>query len=285
MANGNFAKFEKEEGELSPNVYFDEADLAAYGDHNRSNAKAKHSMAIDADVNDEDSKNVPEGGNDVSGGESNVDECSREDHKDGDRDDLDDHILLSAKPLEKRVASPLHDGGKKITTFSMEMNHFTCFFGSTKSKPGSRVKKISGPPYHDFSLMDILSRKLTRLHFGSVAHMVERSYCMREARVPTSSSEGSSSPVRSTTPDYLFDESIHDHWEVNQSLRILTSQMLVRSSLEITIEDIQVRHQKYSEQDPRTQGKTIILDSYRTSRDRHGTNRMSDPIGGLDTRV
>ncbi|GJR89359.1 paired amphipathic helix protein Sin3-like protein 2 isoform X3 [Tanacetum coccineum] len=62
----------------------------------------------------------------------------REDHKDGDRDDLDgkagsegeaegiedanfisidgtysDHILLSAKPMAKRVASPLHDDGKK----------------------------------------------------------------------------------------------------------------------------------------------------------------------------
>nr|GEU84041.1 paired amphipathic helix protein Sin3-like 2 isoform X3 [Tanacetum cinerariifolium] len=78
------------------------------------------------------------------------------DHKDGDRDDLDgnakskgeaegikdenllvqmphiqDHILLSAKPLAKRVAS-LHDGGKKIAPFSMEMNHFTCFFGFPK---------------------------------------------------------------------------------------------------------------------------------------------------------
>nr|GEW49023.1 putative ribonuclease H-like domain-containing protein [Tanacetum cinerariifolium] len=47
--------------------------------------------------------------------------------------------------------------------------------------------------------------------------------------VPPSSSEGSSL-------DYLFDESIfvkldnslYDHWEINQSLRILTSQMLVR---------------------------------------------------------
>nr|GEY06989.1 hypothetical protein [Tanacetum cinerariifolium] len=137
VANGNFAKFEKEEGELSPNFYFDEADLAAYGDHNGSNAKAKHSMEIDADVDDEDSKNVPEegelspnfyfdeadlaaygdhngsnakakhsmeidadvddedsknvleGGDDVSGSESTADECSREDHEDGDRDDLD----------------------------------------------------------------------------------------------------------------------------------------------------------------------------------------------------
>ncbi|GKC42265.1 hypothetical protein Tco_1059987, partial [Tanacetum coccineum] len=72
VANGNFAKFEKEEGELSPNVYFDEADLAAYGDHNGSNAKAKHSMEIDADADDEDSKNILEGGDDVSGSESTV---------------------------------------------------------------------------------------------------------------------------------------------------------------------------------------------------------------------
>ncbi|GJY54291.1 paired amphipathic helix protein Sin3-like protein 2 isoform X3 [Tanacetum coccineum] len=61
---------QKEEGELSPNVYFDEADLAAYCDHNGSNAKAKHSMEIDADADDEDSKNVLEGGDDVSGSES-----------------------------------------------------------------------------------------------------------------------------------------------------------------------------------------------------------------------
>ncbi|GJX97458.1 paired amphipathic helix protein Sin3-like protein 2 isoform X3 [Tanacetum coccineum] len=90
VANRNFAKFEKEEGELSPNVYFDEAYFAAYGDHNGSNAKEKHSMEIDADADEEDSKNVLEDGDDVS-----------------------DHILLSAKPLAKRVASPLHDGGKK----------------------------------------------------------------------------------------------------------------------------------------------------------------------------
>nr|GFA61018.1 paired amphipathic helix protein Sin3-like 2 isoform X3 [Tanacetum cinerariifolium] len=76
-------------GELSPNVYFDEADLAAYGDHNGSNAKAKHSMEMDADADDEDSKNVLEGGDDVSGSESTADECSRKDHEVGDRDDLD----------------------------------------------------------------------------------------------------------------------------------------------------------------------------------------------------
>nr|GEY06768.1 paired amphipathic helix protein Sin3-like 2 isoform X3 [Tanacetum cinerariifolium] len=89
VANGNFTKFEKEEEELSPNVYFDEADLAVYGDHNGSNAKAKHSMEIDADADDEDSKNIPQGGDDVSGCGSTADECSREDHEDGDYDDLD----------------------------------------------------------------------------------------------------------------------------------------------------------------------------------------------------
>ncbi|GJX33852.1 nucleotide-binding alpha-beta plait domain-containing protein [Tanacetum coccineum] len=78
VANGNFAKFEKEEGELSPNVYFDKVDLAAY----------------------------------VS---------QWEDHEDGDREDLDDHIFLSAKPLAKRVASSLHDGGKK---------HCNVFYGN-----------------------------------------------------------------------------------------------------------------------------------------------------------
>nr|GEW94508.1 paired amphipathic helix protein Sin3-like 2 isoform X1 [Tanacetum cinerariifolium] len=67
VANRNFAKFKKQEGELSPNVYFDEADLAAY----------------DAD-DDEDSKNVLEGGDDVSGSESTADECLREDHEDRD---------------------------------------------------------------------------------------------------------------------------------------------------------------------------------------------------------
>nr|GEW14081.1 hypothetical protein [Tanacetum cinerariifolium] len=57
--------------------------------------------------------------------------------------------------------------------------------------------------------------------------------------VPLSSLEGSSSPVKSTTPDYLFDESIfveldNSLWiisrplESNQSSRILTSQILLR---------------------------------------------------------
>ncbi|KAL7611565.1 hypothetical protein Lser_V15G07715 [Lactuca serriola] len=128
VANGSFtkapnvlkydepSKFEKEEGELSPNGEFDDADFAVY---------------------DEDSENVPEGG-DVSGSESAADDCSREENEeDGDHDDVDgkaesegeaegiedengtsilqssEHYLVTAKPLAKRVASPLHNGGKK----------------------------------------------------------------------------------------------------------------------------------------------------------------------------
>nr|GEV80840.1 paired amphipathic helix protein Sin3-like 2 isoform X1 [Tanacetum cinerariifolium] len=197
VANANFAKFEKEEGELSPNVYFDEADLAAYGDYNGSNAKAKHSMEINADADDEDSENVPEGGDDVSGSESSADECSREDHEDGDRDDLDgkaesegeaegiedanfigadgthsDHILLSAKPLAKRVASPLHDGGKKDCNVFYGNESFYALFrlhqvlynrllsakvNSTSAESKWRAAKDSSPP-------DLYSRFMSALY-------------------------------------------------------------------------------------------------------------------------
>ncbi|GJY61662.1 paired amphipathic helix protein Sin3-like protein 2 isoform X3, partial [Tanacetum coccineum] len=102
VANGNFAKFEKEEGELSPNVYFDEADLAAYGDHNGSDAKAKHSMEIDADADDEDSKNVLEGGDDVSAVKTWLE--SEKDIRLGDWKAVEIEILnvfqlLTAKPV------------------------------------------------------------------------------------------------------------------------------------------------------------------------------------------
>ncbi|GKB71059.1 hypothetical protein Tco_0932471 [Tanacetum coccineum] len=60
------------------------------------------------------------------------------------KDESKYHILLSAKPLAKRVASPLHDGGKKDCNIFYGNESFRRFFGSTKSKPGSRVKKISG---------------------------------------------------------------------------------------------------------------------------------------------
>nr|GEZ70267.1 hypothetical protein [Tanacetum cinerariifolium] len=128
-AKSNIDDISSSQGKFSPDVYFDEANLATYGDHNGSNAKAKHSMEIDAYVDDEDSKNVPEGGDDVSGTKSKGEAEGIEDANFISADGTySDHILLTAKSLAKCMASPLHDD----------------------------------PPYHDFSLMDILSGNLTR---------------------------------------------------------------------------------------------------------------------------
>ncbi|KAJ0818044.1 putative transcription regulator Others family [Helianthus annuus] len=82
VANGSFAKFEKEEGELSPN----------------------------------------DGGDDASGSESAAADVSREElEEDGEHDYIDGKAesegqaegIEDAKPLAKHVASPLHDAGKK----------------------------------------------------------------------------------------------------------------------------------------------------------------------------
>ncbi|KAI3716990.1 hypothetical protein L1987_68268 [Smallanthus sonchifolius] len=142
MANGGStkpSKIEKEEGELSPNNDFDEANFTA----------TKHS----GDAEDEDSMNASEGA-DVSGSVSAADECSREDHEeDGDRDDLDgkaesegeaegiddvnfiggdvtslppaEQFLLSAKPLAKHVIkdSPLPEA---------ERNDSHVFYGNDR---------------------------------------------------------------------------------------------------------------------------------------------------------
>ncbi|KAK1440829.1 hypothetical protein QVD17_06661 [Tagetes erecta] len=135
VANGNFAKFEKEEGELSPNCDFNEGDFTAYRDNNGSHAKTKHGMEVDLDADDEDS-------DDVSGSEFAAANVSREEHEeDGDHDYADgkaesegeaegiedasfgggdatsllssDHVLLTAKPLAKHVSTQLQEGGKK----------------------------------------------------------------------------------------------------------------------------------------------------------------------------
>ncbi|XP_071735041.1 paired amphipathic helix protein Sin3-like 2 isoform X1 [Rutidosis leptorrhynchoides] len=124
ISNGSSLKFEKEEGELSPNGDFDEDDFVAYEDNNGSHAKAKHSAEIDADAEDDVSENGG-GDDDVSGSESAADEEHEEEdgkaESEGEAEGIEDanslqsadHFLLTAKPLAKRVASPLHDGGKK----------------------------------------------------------------------------------------------------------------------------------------------------------------------------
>nr|GEU37692.1 calcium-transporting ATPase 3, endoplasmic reticulum-type isoform X1 [Tanacetum cinerariifolium] len=181
--------------------------------------------------------------------ELTADECSREDHEDGDRDDLDgkaesegeaegiedakfigaddtysDHIFLSAKPLAKRVASPLHDDGKKDCNVFYGNESFYALFWLHQVKAWLESEKdirlrdwkaieieilnvfqlltaklvvylafhhticdithvypcmkflvdifvacYYRPPYHDFSLMDILPGKSTRPN-GKLIH-------------------------------------------------------------------------------------------------------------------
>ncbi|XP_016559073.1 paired amphipathic helix protein Sin3-like 2 isoform X2 [Capsicum annuum] len=128
------SKNEKEEGELSPNGDFEEDNFVGCQDAAGDN---------DADADDEDSENVSEAGEDVSGSESAADECSREEHEeedDGEHDELDGKVesegeaegtgeanfvggdgtafqtsarfLLTSKPLAKHVASPQCGGVK-----------------------------------------------------------------------------------------------------------------------------------------------------------------------------
>ncbi|XP_076908642.1 paired amphipathic helix protein Sin3-like 2 [Bidens hawaiensis] len=199
VANESFAKFEKEEGELSPNGDDNDVDYGVYGDNNGSHAKAKHNVEIYPDADDEDSGNVPEGGDDVSGSESAADDMSREEHEeeDGDHDDKaesegeaegveganfgggdatsslsSDHLLLTAKPLAKRVASPLHDGGKKdCCVFYGNESFYVLFrlhqvlyerllFARTNSASGEtkwRAAKDTSPP-------DLYSRFMSALY-------------------------------------------------------------------------------------------------------------------------
>lgn len=164
-------KIEKEEGELSPNGDSEEDNFVGYGDSNvQSMAKSKHSIQgrkhqsrngedaccpeaggdNDADADDEDSENVSEAGEDVSGSESAGDECFREDHEeeeDIEHDDVDgkaesegeaegmcdaqvgdgsslpfsERFLSSVKPLTKHVSA---------VSFVEEMNNSRVFYGN-----------------------------------------------------------------------------------------------------------------------------------------------------------
>ncbi|KAL3526467.1 hypothetical protein ACH5RR_011123 [Cinchona calisaya] len=160
------SKNEKEEGELSPNGDFEEDNFVAYREGssqgiNNTNRVDENQYPSgggedtscqdaagenDADADDEDSENVSEAGEDVSGSESAADECSREENEeeeDGEHDELDgkgesegeaegvseahfvggdgasmpvsERFLFNSKPLTKHVPEVLSD---KIKTSS-----------------------------------------------------------------------------------------------------------------------------------------------------------------------
>ncbi|GMH19034.1 hypothetical protein Nepgr_020875 [Nepenthes gracilis] len=85
------SKIEKEEGELSPNGDFVEDNSVIYGDAGIQ-VVPKNGVENEADMDDEDSENASEAGDDVSGSESAGDECSREEHEEDvylERDEID----------------------------------------------------------------------------------------------------------------------------------------------------------------------------------------------------
>lgn len=179
MANGDFSrsheesvepsKVEKEEGELSPTGDFEEDNFVVSGDagmqavpkpnhdvQSRQNQSGngeelccqEAGVENDADADDENSENVSEAGNDVSGSESAGDECSRGGHgeeEDAEHDEVDgkaesegeaegmadahftagdsmtlppsERHLLSVRPLAKHVSATLLEGRKEAQIF------------------------------------------------------------------------------------------------------------------------------------------------------------------------
>lgn len=173
-------KIEKEEGELSPTTDGDSEDDAFVGEANaqatpKSNLNLERSkyqsqngedecclesgVQINADADDEGFENISEAGIDVSGNESDGDECSheeREGEESAEHDDIDskaemedeaegmcnayssggdglslplsERSLLSAKPLAKRVSAvPLAERRQNSRVFYGNDDFFVLF--------------------------------------------------------------------------------------------------------------------------------------------------------------
>ncbi|XP_047939077.1 paired amphipathic helix protein Sin3-like 2 isoform X3 [Salvia hispanica] len=170
-------KNEKEEGELSPNGDFED-NYGAYQDDTSPTLPLKncgtdgmqHETGIreencadaagenDEDADDEESENVSEAGEDVSGSESAADDCSREEHDEEDDGEHDlngkaesegeaennseahdtgadgasvpqsERFLMTCKPLSKYAASPILGAGKKDQRFFYGNDTFYVLF-------------------------------------------------------------------------------------------------------------------------------------------------------------
>lgn len=146
---------------MSPHTDFEEDNFAVYGGSNTLHNGKKsivtthcrvttgedascHDVGGENDADDEDSGNVSEAGEDVSGSESAADECSREEQEEEDEEQDEDgkaeseceaevldnvlngdglslppseRFLLTTKPLAKHVVSTLHDNEKNSRVF------------------------------------------------------------------------------------------------------------------------------------------------------------------------
>ncbi|XP_004302380.1 PREDICTED: paired amphipathic helix protein Sin3-like 2 isoform X2 [Fragaria vesca subsp. vesca] len=168
------SKIEKEEGELSPIGDYGEDNFVVSGDAVQALPKGNHGVERqyqsgngeeicpqdagenDADADDENSENVSEAGEDVSGSETAGDECSREEHgeEDAEHDDVDgkaesegeaegmadghlvgdscslqlpERFLMSVKPLAKHVSEPLVDDKKDCRVFYGNDNFYVLY--------------------------------------------------------------------------------------------------------------------------------------------------------------
>ncbi|KAF5479524.1 hypothetical protein F2P56_000335 [Juglans regia] len=175
-ASARPSKIEKEEGELSPNGDFEEDNFVAFGQSvELAMAKEKQIRQYqagnveenicqnaggenDADADDEDSENVSEAGEDVSGSESGGDECSRDEHdeeEDVEPDEADgkaesegeaegmvgghvsggdgmlplsERFLLSVKPLTRHVPEAFLDKERKDSRVFYGNDNFYVLF-------------------------------------------------------------------------------------------------------------------------------------------------------------
>ncbi|KAM0958184.1 hypothetical protein ACFX13_023925 [Malus domestica] len=170
------SKIEKEEGELSPIADFGEDNFVVPGDAgvqakanrsiesrlfqsgNREDISGQEAGDNDADADDENSENISEAGEDVSGSETAGDECSREeqgDDEDAEQDDIDgkaesegeaegmadghlvggdgmcsplsECFLLSVKPLAKHVPGSLLEERKDSRVFYGNDNFYVLY--------------------------------------------------------------------------------------------------------------------------------------------------------------
>ncbi|PON76021.1 Sin3, C-terminal [Trema orientale] len=216
------SKIEKEEGELSPNGDFEEDNFVVSGDAGvQAIAKAKHAVGSrqyqsgngeescgqeagvenDADADDENSENVSEAGEDVSGSESAGDECSREGH--GEEEDVEqegvdgkaesegeaegtsdahlvgdcsplplaDRFLLSVKPLAKHVPVTLMEEKKGYQVFYGNDDFYVLFrlhqilyeriLSAKMNSTGGEMKWRTG---RDASSPDLYERFITGLY-------------------------------------------------------------------------------------------------------------------------
>lgn len=173
-ASARPSKVEKEEGELSPNGDFEEDNFVAFGQSvELAMAKEKQIRQYqagnveenicpnaggenDADADDEDSENVSEAGEDVSGSESGGDECSRDEHEEDVEPDeadgkaesegeaegmvgghvsggdgmlpLSERFLLSVKPLTRHVPEAFLDKERKDSRVFYGNDNFYVLF-------------------------------------------------------------------------------------------------------------------------------------------------------------